>query len=303
MTRDYYNRRTGQTVERPRLTLLEAASQIASAYRFVHQRGYLQRSFGYRCVDAGEIAGCEGNDLRAALHLATAIAISSQVDEWIAEADECGVFTLIEFVFDHVAKPHERNTWHHAWDNCGLHCTSLDDPSLFDEATARAEWRAKVNSVLKFYENGFELSQAGEIVRLAPDGVSELVRTSLPTATKHADVEKVAHAIRTFHLGRSTREERKQAVRALFDVLEFHRPAVKSLLKKDEDGLFNIANNFSIRHHRDNQKDDYDDAWLTWMFYVNLATVHLVLGRVHGVNAFEPDLSGTSASGGRKLVL
>lgn len=76
---------------------------------------------------------------------------------------------------------------------------------------------------------------------------------------------------------------------------------MKKLLSKHEDDLFNIANNFSIRHHRENQKDDYDDAWLTWLFYVNLSTVHLVLGRVHGVIPFEHE--APRADGAGKLVL
>jgi hypothetical protein len=61
---------------------------------------------------------------------------------------------------------------------------------------------------------------------------------------------------------------------------------VKAELSKDEADLFNIANNFALRHHRATQRDDYDDAWLTWLFYVYLATTHLVLGRVAGINPF-----------------
>ncbi|MGO9835245.1 MAG: hypothetical protein ACLP1X_13615, partial [Polyangiaceae bacterium] len=80
-------------------------------------------------------------------------------------------------------------------------------------------------------------------------------------------------------------EKRKQAVRDLVDVLEYHRGAVKVHLSRDESDLFNVANNFALRHHRPDQKDDYDEAWLTWLFYVYLATVHLVLERVHAKSA------------------
>jgi hypothetical protein len=197
-----------------------------------------------------------------------------------------------------VAKPLGNTGRYHPFSDCAWHFESTD-ARFFDERTAREEWRAKVNGALKFYEDGFELTRGGEVVRLAPDGVTDFVRAPLPMAVQPIDAEKVAHAIRTFHLGRAAREERKPAVRALFDVLEFHRPAVKK--QKDEDDLFNIANNFSIRHHRENQKHDYDDAWLTWMFYVNLATVHLVLGRVHGATPFELGPTKTASPAG-KLV-
>jgi hypothetical protein len=288
VTRDYYNRRSGQGGERPRLSLEEAAGQLAAAFRFVLQKDYLQRSFGYYCVDQGVVPGREGGDIREALYLDTGIKITGPVDDAISTFDEAALFTLIEYVFDHVAEPRKGSGSFHSYNDCGWHY-DFADASDFDEPAARAIWRERVNKILKYYEDGFELSASGEVERLAAVGVSELVTTSLPAATSPTDAQKVAHAIQTFLRGRSTREERKQAVRSLFDVLEFHRQEVTSMMEKDERDLFNIANNFSIRHHRDTQKDEYDDAWLAWMFYVNLATVHLVLGRVHGVRTFPGD--------------
>lgn len=68
------------------------------------------------------------------------------------------------------------------------------------------------------------------------------------------------------------------AVRELFDVLEKLRPEVKAeMLRGDEGDLFNIANNFAIRHLNEKQKGNYDSAlWHSWMFYNNLATVHVI---------------------------
>jgi hypothetical protein len=143
-----------------------------------------------------------------------------------------------------------------------------------------------MNRVLRHYDVGYELSPDGEIVRLAPDGMKQLITARLPPEAARTDAAKIANAVHTFLLGRSTREQRKHAVRDLVDILEFHRPTVKTQLTKDEADLFNIANNFALRHHRPNQKDDYDDAWLSWLFYVYLATVHLVLARVAGRDGF-----------------
>ena len=40
----------------------------------------------------------------------------------------------------------------------------------------------------------------------------------------------------------------------------------------------NLANNFGIRHHNDQEKTAYDTSlWLSWMFYFYLATIHVVL--------------------------
>lgn len=54
-----------------------------------------------------------------------------------------------------------------------------------------------------------------------------------------------------------------------------------AISSSDEKDLFNIANNFLIRHHNDKQKTDYDaNLWLSWMFYIYLSTIHLILRRV-----------------------
>lgn len=294
--RDYYNRRVGIDGGPPVLTLAEIAAQVAAMYEACDQRAYLQRSFGYFCVDVGAVAGLDGSDLAMAFYLATGLRVDSSIVGAIKEADEVLLFTWIEFIHDHVAKPDDQQGWYHNFSNCGWHYNCRTDP--FDISAARKEWRSKVNAVLKFYEGGYHLTDQGQVVRIAPDGMETLITATLAPEVADPHQAKVTNAIRTFQLGRSTREQRKQAVRDLIDVLEFHREAVKEhLSKKDEADLFNIANNFALRHHRADQRDDYDDAWLTWMFYVYLATVHLVLGRVIGHEPFSaPQDPGAAAS-------
>ena len=52
-------------------------------------------------------------------------------------------------------------------------------------------------------------------------------------------------------------------------------------MKDDEPELFNIANNFGVRHHNQKQKTGYDQAlWLSWMFYLYLSTIHLVARKI-----------------------
>ena len=56
-------------------------------------------------------------------------------------------------------------------------------------------------------------------------------------------------------------------------------PRVKAeILQGDEAALFNIANNFTVRRLNEKQKGNYDSAlWHSWMFYVNLSTIHLII--------------------------
>lgn len=57
--------------------------------------------------------------------------------------------------------------------------------------------------------------------------------------------------------------------------------------------LFNIANNFGIRHYNKEQKTNYDqNIWLSWMFHFYLATLHASL-RLIEKNNKEKEISSS----------
>ena len=73
-----------------------------------------------------------------------------------------------------------------------------------------------------------------------------------------------------------TREDKRSAAVALARVLEDRRDLLKAeLLSKDEGSLFQIANQFDVRHRRADQRPNYDEAYLDWIFWWYLATVEL----------------------------
>jgi hypothetical protein len=48
------------------------------------------------------------------------------------------------------------------------------------------------------------------------------------------------------------------------------------MLKKDEGALFQIANEFDLRHRKVDQKRDYDkDLYFDWVFHWYLSTIRL----------------------------
>ncbi len=130
--------------------------------------------------------------------------------------------------------------------------------------------------------------QIGVDLVLAKSGedVDRLVRQ--PTDPRGALMESVAvntapelagtvdHAVALFRARDANRDEKRSACVALAGVLERRRNLVKlELLAKDERALFQIANDFDVRHRKPEQRADYDDVFLNWLFWWYLATVEL----------------------------
>ena len=76
----------------------------------------------------------------------------------------------------------------------------------------------------------------------------------------------------------ATLDDKRDAIRNLIDVLELLRKDVQEKLPdKEANDIFNIANNFGIRHHNDRQQTQYNrDAYYYWIFYACLATIDLL---------------------------
>lgn len=243
---------------------------LFAKYRDFVARNYFQEAEGFDCVDQGFIPGFMGLEPRM-----YALERLGRTDIWPPDKDreysEEDLFDLVEFLYDTVSKPDKGS--YHSWGDCGWH------GETWDRKAGRDEFRAQVNPLLARFGDGWELTERGEIIRLAPKGMASLLEQGLPTHDPENVEKRVEAAVAKFRRRGTSLQERREAVRALADVFEYLRPeAEKVLATKDEAALFNIANNFAIRHHNGRQKSDYDPAvWLSWMFYFYLATIHAVV--------------------------
>jgi hypothetical protein len=270
MARRYYSIRSGKHLNGANMPLSVLASLLYVTYRRLTEAGYFQEHFGYSCIDMGDVPGRLGEDISAALlfHLRREIPWPFPVEFVGLSEDE--LFDLIEFLHDHVSKPMDGH--HHTYAQCGWHYHT------FDGKTGQAEYRERLNLLLEDYKDGFEISIEGEVRELPQPGMAPLLAANLPSSDANVTA-RVESAIAKFRRHRSSTAERRDAIRDLADVLEYVRPKLKSVLvKQDEADLFNIANNFGIRHHNAQQKSDYDNSiWLSWMFYFYLATIHAAM--------------------------
>jgi hypothetical protein len=117
----------------------------------------------------------------------------------------------------------------------------------------------------------------GEILSLLEDGFENLLTAPIPSGDPENITERVNAAVRKFRKLKSSNEDRRDALRDLADVLEFLKKDMKGVfMSNDAKDLFNITNNFGIRHHNTKQKTEYDKTiWQAWIFYCYLATIHL----------------------------
>lgn len=270
MTRRYYSIRTGKNANGASIDLEMLRTLFYSIYRGLEDVGYFQEHFGYNCVDEGDVPGKLGVDPGTVMLFKLRKQHLWPFPEKFYEFSEEDLFDVIEFLYDHCSKPIDGR--HHDYSQCGWHYHT------FNPEEGQAEFVARVTEVLGSYGPGYELSRDGEILELASPGTEPLLTADLPIKDRNIR-GRVQSAIAKFRRYRSTTEERRDAVRDLADVLEYLRPQLKTALdKQDEADLFNIANNFGIRHHNQLQKTNYDQAiWLSWIFYFYLATIHAVV--------------------------
>jgi hypothetical protein len=163
---------------------------------------------------------------------------------------------------------------YHGYSDCGWHYNT------FDRNSGQREYREQINAVLRLCDPPYELDDLGQVVESAPEEFHQLLSAAGPEGTPHDLVtSRIDAAVKRFRARGATVDDRRHAVRDLADVLEALRPDIKeNMLSADESALFNIANNFSIRHNNRRQRGDYDRVvWLRWTFYVYLATIHAVL--------------------------
>lgn len=267
--RRYYSARSGQNPKAGRLDLPSFKKLFLAVFNDLENRELLQEMLGKNCVDDQEPpVGKAGIDVP--LYVLRKVRkdnlwpIARNIEKYTEE----DVFDIIEFLFDHVSLG--VSGWTHQWNGCGIHFDT------FDRIEGQRIYRNEINELLLDYGDGFELTPDGEIAHIAEAGFANLVVAGLPSEDAANVDNRVRGAIRKYLNRGSSLDDRRDAVRSLVDVLEFLRPQISKVLnKKDEADLFNIANNFAVRHHNPKQQSDYDpNIWVSWMFYFYLATIH-----------------------------
>jgi hypothetical protein len=289
--REYFSVRTGKISPDQEVNFEVLKKLFLVTYKKLTSEGYFQKYFGIDCTD-GYIEGELGSEIDAIVFVNLRKENLYPVIQNLPNYTEDDLFDMLEFLHDHCSKG--LNGFYHNWNQCGYH---YED---FNDIEGQKYFRELLNPILKEYKSGFEISDKGEILILSDIGLSTLFDADIPANDKENVTERINAAIVKFRGHKSTLDDRRAAVRELADVLEFLKPDIKKTLnRKDENDLFNIANNFGIRHHNADQQTEYDKAiWYSWIFYFYLATLHTVLRLTNKKNNTTPNIGIANSGAG-----
>ncbi len=264
MTRRYYTSRT-----KPKsLTIDELYGKLQNLYLFFRDKDYFKSKAGITKENLPDVI----------LHEA-ALELTFQpfpITKWSSESiTEDHIFDSIEFLYDRASKPGEMvgMTSETGW--------NYYDYGNYDDKKGKEEFREKANAILANYKAGFELTQAGIILAIGTNGLQYILDAEIiPYDEVNVD-SKVRNAITKWRNRHLSLSEKREAIRELADVFEWLKKTknLENVLdNKDTSALFDIANNFSIRHHNPNQKTNYDQTiWYSWIFHFYLATYHAAI--------------------------
>ena len=266
--RRYYAERRGAKLEPLDFETLKKVFLLK--FEELERDFHFRKATGYEYVDEGVIPGTWGNDPEAFFYMKLRMRDIWPIRENIANYDELKLFTVIEFLLDYVSEPQKK--FYHCWNNCGWHTDNYDD------LKGEARYQEEINNILKDYKSGYELSEAGEIFEIPPTGLETIFEETVKTNDPKNIDARIHVAISKYRRYNATLDDKKDAVRTLGDVLEYLKKEGCKLPSKDDSDLFNIINNFDIRHHNREQQGGYNrEIWYDWMFYTFLSSINVLL--------------------------
>src|SRR6516164_8446682 len=255
MTRRYYSSRT----KPGSLTLEELHWKLQSLYLLFRDRDFFK----------GKAGIIHGTHEPASIFHEAGVALTFQlfpITQWKQEdITEDHIFDALEFLYDFVSKPGAMVPFR---TDEGDYVYDYDG---YDDVAGQEEFRDKANAFLADYNSGFKLTKEGIIVAIGRRGLQYILDAEIiPYDEENVD-SKVRNAIAKWRSRHSSLSDKKEAIRELADVFEWLKKArgLGTVLDaKDQSAIFEIANNFAIRHHDPKQKTNYDHGiWYSWIFH------------------------------------
>lgn len=267
----YFAQRAGLTepTEQSQATLADAVVYLIKEMQYL---GYFPKILPPACVDDGGISA-EWLDTQIASAIGHRIQWPLDSHSPQLRVSEPILFSLIEFFHDHAQRP--RTSWWHSFNECGFHYQQ------YNRESGGVVYRWRMNEVLAAHGSMFRIAregaQRGRLVRTFSAALDTTLEQVVVERREGSPEDEVANAIELFRSRDATAPTKRAALTVLANHLEPRRVRIRAATtKNDEVYLFDIANNFAIRHRNDHQRQDYGPEYLDWLFVNYLGMIQLI---------------------------
>jgi hypothetical protein len=198
------------------------------------------------------------------------------------------VLDLIEFTHEKIARPTRRGNLHDYYGHYHLD---------FDREAGRNAFREELNRILERNGIAFELREAGQVQRIAPEGLRDAL-SNMVFHTGDSALDELLERARTRFLSRDV-AVRRESLETLWDAWERLKslengnnkregtriildrasaePNFRGVLEAEASSLTNIGNAFMIRHAEVGKIPVTDDEHVDFLFHRLFAMIRLLL--------------------------
>ncbi|WP_202822673.1 hypothetical protein [Bacillus cereus] len=252
---NYYAERNG-LLSKKNHTLRELRDLFVLFHNTLRKEGYLVKFYGGKDQSGTQHGGICGDNADVFCFSKTGYKGLLPID-YDTRYKEEQIFTLIEMFYTYVNHP----------------IPFLDE---FNKEEAKDEYRNRVNEILNNYGKGWELVKEGYIRELVNNGLSPLLEQSYDDSDIRTEIDKTKQEFLKYG---ATLDDKKDALIRLGSIMEPLREEMKNKLsKKDTSDIFQLLNEFQLRHNNVKQKTNYDkEVYYPWMFYQMLAALDAFL--------------------------
>ena len=237
-----------------------------------------------QCPDGRGPVGTDNNALRDAL---AAHRLFNFLDNAANLPTTFDLLDLIEFTHEKIAEPRQRD-FHGFLGHYHL---------VFAQAEGRVAFREEINRIFERNGIAYELTERGEVQRVAPEGLREPLGQAV-FHTGDAALDQLLERARTRFLNRDP-QIRRESLETLWDAWERLKslepgrdkrestarildrasgePHFRAALEQEARFLTDVGNNFMIRHAEVDKTPIADDEHVDFLFHQLFATVRLLL--------------------------
>ena len=266
--KEYYSERKGLLNSDFKINLNQLREMFLSTYEYFYNKK------AFECAFIGVYKKCAENTRQFLSPLMSpspevffSIKLQSHriypIDENYKHFDESTIFSIIEILYDYV----------------GIYNFEIDE---FEREESRKEYCELFNNILKFYGDGYYLEPSNGFVMKIPNIP---LQEQLKCEKEHVPdnvFERMSSAAQTFYRFDTDMEAKKKAICTLADILENIREPLKETLNqeyqinkdKHDKLIFDIVNNFNIRHDKAGQYKGYSrDIWYEWAMQYYMSVI------------------------------